>query len=235
MFVLASMGFYVYLCSIKKLKNVKPFKTDAIMKRLFTLFAVALSLVMVSCDEDVEEAIRLSGQWKGDMGMCYEDHGWIFYAEYTDIVFYPDYEYATHGYGKQVDHYYDGPVKKTYLYFDWNIKDGRIYMRYYDEHQLSNVIYDYRLGYDSFIGYMGNTRFQLYKIADYYDWGYYDDYGYYNEWYYDDYSYPYDYPYYYYGKSTRSGSNEAKDAEISKDEKPRIHIMNRFMEGLEKK
>ena len=45
------------------------------MKRLFTLLALALPLVLASCDGDNDyyEARVLSGQWTGDMGMYYSE------------------------------------------------------------------------------------------------------------------------------------------------------------------
>ena len=86
------------------------------MKRIFTLMNLTMlmtaSLMMTSCmDDDTAESITLSGQWTGNFGMFYdyEYRGQIYtFNSYdTDIVFYPDYNYATHGYGYEVDFYND--------------------------------------------------------------------------------------------------------------------------------
>lgn len=162
----------------------------------FVLVALS-SLMMVSCDDDVDRAITLSGSWRGDFGMyyIYEHRGKeIQYNSYdTDIVFYPDYDYATHGYGKQVDWYERGPYEKMYYKFDWRIRDGVIYLTYPHNPELNTAIYDYTMSHNTFTGYFDNAndRFRLYKIADYYDWDYYhDDYYYYDRYdWYDDYFY----------------------------------------------
>ena len=62
------------------------------MKKLFTLLTIALSLFMVSCDEDVDRAIMLSGQWKGDLGAAYDYGTRTYYADYYS-------QYDGHGNG----------------------------------------------------------------------------------------------------------------------------------------
>ena len=74
------------------------------MKKAFTLFNIVALLglcsIFTACetDEDVEESMVLTGQWQGNWGMYYdyEYRGKIFtFDSYdTDIVFYPDYDYA---------------------------------------------------------------------------------------------------------------------------------------------
>ena len=231
-------------------------KEKQIMKRLFTLMTVALSLLMMtSCDEDAYEARILSGQWTGDMGMYYDEAnprtGRVarFYADYTDIVFYPDYDYATKGYGKQVDYYKWASVTHMYFYFYWEIRDGRIYLSYPYDPNLSAIITNYRISEGYFNGRIGNTSFNLYKIVDYYDWGYYNGYGNYYDWstpywdwnsyggpyydydpydpYYRGTYYPYD-PYNPYYSKTRS--DEATDSIAATSEKPVRRVGNRFMD-----
>lgn len=163
------------------------------MKKFLTLFVVAFSLLMVSCDEDVEKARIISGQWKGNFKACYysdEYRDW-FDADYSDIVFYPSSYNSTHGDGQQVDFYVDGPVKKIYFTFEWEVRNGRIYIYYDSDPSLDAVISNYRLS-DSegvFSGIISNTngsgsKFKLFKIADYYNWSTYDSYGDYHEWWY---------------------------------------------------
>ncbi|MCM1313093.1 MAG: hypothetical protein NC206_05085 [Bacteroides sp.] len=156
------------------------------MKKCYNLiWTMTIAFVMTgmlsSCvDEDVNQAMALSGQWRGDFGMYYYyEYGrkvYRFDSYDTDIVFYPDYDYATHGYGKQVDYYREGPYSYQYYYFDWSIRDGVIYLSYPYDKELDTSIYDYRMTSDLITGYFGNTntRFTLYKLVDYYDWSSYN-------------------------------------------------------------
>jgi len=153
------------------------------MKKLFTLLTIALSLFMVSCDEDVDKAVMLSGQWRGDFGACIEYGSRKFYADYSDVVFYPSSNYSTHGTGRQVNFYdtYDNPpVPFTYEDFLWEINNGRIYLTYPGNPELDAIIDDYYMNNNYFSGVMNsnfwvNTSFKLYKISGYYDWDYYED------------------------------------------------------------
>ena len=156
-------------------------------KFYYMMLAFVASMMMTACvDDDVERSINLSGSWKGNLNMYYgiEDrHGnyFEFDACYSDIVFYPDHDYATHGYGKQVDWYDEGPYEKQYYRFTWEIVNGVLYLDYPYDHDLDASIYDYYMDRDYFTGYFGNSnfKFRLHKIADFYDWScYYDDYYY---------------------------------------------------------
>lgn len=148
------------------------------------------SLMMTACvDDDVERSINLSGSWRGNLNMYYgiEDR-YGYYHEFdaykSEIVFYPDYDYATHGYGKQVDWYDDGPYERQYYRFMWEIVNGVIYLDYPHDPELDTAIYDYHMDYDYFTGYFdgSNFKFRLYKIANYYDWScYHDDYMYWEQ------------------------------------------------------
>ena len=170
------------------------------------IFCSALSLLsFTSCDDDVNTSVVLSGDWEGDFGMYYDyyDRHDRFVGTFdcydTDISFYPDYDYSSHGYGYQVDYYDRGPYSKIYHSFDWEIHNDRVYLYYNGESELNTVIYDYRLSNANFSGYFddSNSRFSLRKYRDYYNWDpYWRDYGnhgygyYYNDgWYYDDYYY----------------------------------------------
>lgn len=161
------------------------------MKKSITLLCTIAMLTtcvsLTSCmDEDVEESIVLSGQWYGDWGMYYQTRDpytgrVITYDSYdTDIVFYPDYNYATHGYGYQVDWYRYGPYEKLSFRFEWSITNGIVEIYYPGYPEYNTFIRDYRLSNDYFSGYLGNSniRFNLAKIRDYYDWSYYYGYDY---------------------------------------------------------
>ncbi|MCH5174611.1 MAG: hypothetical protein J1F40_01845 [Prevotellaceae bacterium] len=190
---------------------------------LCTIATLAICFTFTSCmNEDVGESIVLSGQWRGDWGMYYEfpdRYGRIYrYDSFdTDIVFYPQYDYATYGYGYQVDWYDYGPYERLSFRFTWRIDNGivRIYYPGYPEYD--TYIRSYRLDNDYFSGYIGDssTRFRLSKIRDYYDWSYYYNYDYHQwEW------------GYYYGKTRSADSEEttvSPDAQI-------IKIGNRYTE-----
>lgn len=136
-------------------------------------------------DMDVQQSIKFAGQWTGDFGMYYNyrmgGRLYTFDSYDTDIVFYPEYDGATWGYGKQVDYYEHGPYTHIYNRFDWEIRSGVIYLQYYSDPSLDCAIYDYGMTHDRFQGRFGNSndRFYLTKIADYYDWSIYRDYYYY--------------------------------------------------------
>lgn len=156
------------------------------------LSAVVAAIALSSCDEDLSRAMTLSGEWRGDFGMFYEYeyHGRVFRFDSYDtrIVFYPSYDYATHGYGKQVDYYSQGPYVYQYYYFNWYIDRGDLVLDYPYDHDLNAVIHDYHMSGVRFYGYFGNsdTKFSLYKTADYYDWGAYSGNYYYDprgDWY----------------------------------------------------
>ncbi|MBQ2535289.1 MAG: hypothetical protein Q4D25_04660 [Bacteroidales bacterium] len=220
---------------------------------LFSIIAVAgLCMMFTSCsNDDTEEAMVLSGQWQGDFGMYY---GYTypdgFYDEFdsydTDLIFYPDYDYATHGYGYQVDWYSNvpnangnvSPYSRLSYRFNWSVVNGRINLTYPGYPEYNTTIRDYRLNNNHFTGYFGNTDsyFDLIKIADYYSW--YDyDYLYrtnhytYIEWGWDG-GYYYNGVYYDYGYAK---TRKAEDTNKASVEKPAqggrvTKIGNRFAE-----
>lgn len=159
------------------------------MKRFLGMMTalVMTGLAFSSCiyDEDVDTSITLSGDWYGDFGMYYwavdRRGNEVRYDSFdTDISFYPDYDYATHGYGYEVDYYDYGPYRKIYHSFDWNIRNGNIYITYHDDREYNTVIHDYRMTNYYFSGYFGegSSRFKLEKCKDYYNWDpYWDDWG----------------------------------------------------------
>ncbi|MBQ0141613.1 MAG: hypothetical protein KBT06_02220 [Prevotellaceae bacterium] len=186
------------------------------MKKLFgTLLSLAVVLfTFTSCeiDDDVNTSTYLSGEWTGNWGVyynyTYRGKVYTFDSYYSDIVFYPDYDYARHGYGKEVDFYNQGPYTKIYNYFYWEIRNGIIYLDYPDMPEYNTAIYDYRMSNSYFTGHFENSDFgepfKLRKIADYYNWSYYN--GYHS--YYDRYNWYDDYYYYYYSK-TRSAISDS--------------------------
>lgn len=177
----------------KKYKNNtggKDMKTWNMIKMMAVMMAVLASfsscqVILTEEDMDVHKSIKFAGQWTGDFGMYYSyrynGRTYTFDSYDTDIVFYPEYDGATWGYGKQVDYYERGPYSRIYNSFDWEIRNGVVYLRYYNDSGLDCAIYDYVMTNDRFQGRFGssNDRFYLSKIADYYDWSAYMDHYYY--------------------------------------------------------
>lgn len=150
-------------------------------KHLLWAFTALLTLTLfTACDEDHAIAYDLEGQWQGDFGMYYEyeSHGRIYrYDSYdTDIRFVPSSSFSTHGYGYQIDWYTAGPYDYMSMQFEWQARNGAIYLHYPYNPDWDAVIYDYRLNDYYFSGYFGDTRihFSLRKIDGYYDWDAYD-------------------------------------------------------------
>jgi len=209
------------------------------MKRLYKYTSLLLLLaagIFASCDSDTHRAVILSGEWRGDFGMFYEyqyynprfDRDVVerFDSYDTYIVFYPDYNYASHGWGKQVDYYNAGPYTHQYYRFEWAIERGVIKLFYPSDPELSTNIVDYRLSNDMFTGYFTNSidPFHLNKLSSFYDWNvYYGDYIYYDrpEWY-DS----------YYAKS-RAAADSVPDAAIPVQGSIVRHG-NRFTDGADK-
>lgn len=150
-------------------------------------FAAAMMSSMSSCDEDIDEAMVLSGEWQGDFGMYYtvEHKGRIYtYDSYdSELIFIPDYDYATHGEGREVDYYEYGPYRYQYFSFSWRIVDGVIKLRYHSDPKLNVDIHEYHIDNDWFSGYFGFTdnRFSLRKTVDHYDWTPYVNSNYYGD------------------------------------------------------
>lgn len=169
----------------------KDMKRTTLIGRMLMMLTAMLCLsscgMVIAWEEDmdVKQSIKFAGQWTGDFGMyyTYRYHGrlYTFDSYDTDIVFYPEYDGATHGYGKQVDYYERGPFEYIYNRFNWEIRNGIVYLQYHSDPSLNCAIYDYRMTSDRFQGRFGssNDKFYLTKIADYYDWTAYMDYYFY--------------------------------------------------------
>lgn len=207
------------------------------MKKAFTILnfiaLLGLCATFTSCehDEDVHESMVISGQWTGNWGMyyTYQYRGrlYTFDSYDTDIVFYPDYDYATHGYGYQVDFYDFGPYSKLSYRFTWRIDNGIIRMYYPGYPEYNTSIRDYRLSNSRFTGYFdtGTEPFTLRKIADYYDWRYYYDWDY-HYWYSDH----WDWGYYYYSNTRGTADSDTITADTLASEGRIVKIGSRLAE-----
>lgn len=196
-----------------------------------TLTLLALCSLFVSCNEDVERSMALSGQWRGDWGMYYEiEHrGRIYrFDSYdTDIVFYPARDYATYGYGYQVDWYREGPYERMSYRFEWSIDNDVVRMYYPGYPEYNARIHDYYLSYDVFRGYFdgSSTPFRLYKLVDYYNW---DDYARWDYHYWDSPIWSWDI--YYMAKSRDGQLMQNATADTPSDSARVVKIGNRFDE-----
>lgn len=135
--------------------------------------AVMAGFSSCSSDPDEDKAIALSGEWEGDWGMWYEDDfGYIFDADYTYIQLIPAYSYATYGHGYQEDYYRRGRYRYLWYKFNWEVRNGVLYLSYPHNHNLDCAIYDYHLTNRYFTGYFGDSysRFRLSKLSNFYDW-----------------------------------------------------------------
>ena len=135
-------------------------------------------LTLTSC-KDTDDSIDLSGEWFGDMASFFiDEYGNTYWAEHTEITFIPDHEYATYGYGEEVD-YFDAPCPLIYqnLYFKWRIKKSVLYLTFPDAPDMNVEIRDYHFTH-------GRSRLEfvivikdiplpctLYKLSDYYGSG----------------------------------------------------------------
>lgn len=154
------------------------------MKKFYSSL-VALCLILaggmmfVSCDEDTEDAIDLSGEWEGDMGMFIDYAGYRYNAHNTWIAFHPDYEWATHGYGEEIDYFpSSAPYYCQNLYFEWRIRDHVLYLTYPYNHNLDVAIYDYHFRKSrTVLEFSINNEYfcRLNKLRDYQDnWYWWD-------------------------------------------------------------
>ncbi len=194
------------------------------------LFLVSCMALLTACNRDSERAEVLFGEWEGYWGMYYETEYrgriYVFYSDYSDIVFYPDHKYATWGDGYQVDWYSVGPYSSISLYFTWEVRNGAIYLTYPGYPEYNADIYDYYLDDFRFRGYFGGSgeSFDMYLLRAF-DWAPYRGYTYhtwaYDPWVWDGYNG------YYYTRST--SHTEDKNAFATESKEGRIlRIGNRF-------
>ncbi len=202
------------------------------MKKIYSWTLVLITVLtagfaLTSCDDDLMQANTLSGQWRGNFGMYYTDKfGYEWDADYTVIEFYNN-GWGASGTGQQCDYYLRGPYAYQYYKFNWSIKNGYIYLTYPGAHELDATIYDYRMSYNTFSGYFGdsNSTFTLYKYDDF-RWDSYSGYGNY----YGNYNYGYTYGgynydsyyynggYYYGKKRTETATNDTPAPAVQGDD-----------------
>lgn len=139
------------------------------------------AFLVTSCESDWYYSDCLAGEWEGyfDMRYTINEHGYQHtYESYdTHIVFYPEYDGATYGYGYQIDYYNYGPRRYQNMRFEWKVLDHVIYLRYPYNHEWDTQIHTFRFRGNTFEGYFGPTntsKFILRKLYDF-DWSPYRD------------------------------------------------------------
>lgn len=128
--------------------------------------------------EPDEPIVIISGQWEGYLGKYYRDTNGVTHNSYrSSIVFYPDYDRSTHGYGYQEDWYTDGEYQQIFYKFTWeqNNDNKKLYLHYEYHPELNTIIREYNLNKNHFTGYFNNSNIQFdlntswkdYKWGDY--------------------------------------------------------------------
>lgn len=157
------------------------------MKKIYTLFVLALMTVAFSSCEDEQIARTLEGTWQGDMFISSNYNGRVYDATSTEITFLKDPATYSSGSGYWVDYYSNAPWDYVANHIDWTVDRRTIYIRFIEEGTRMEIR-DYRLSSNSFYGTIyenGHTvDFDLVYVsrpASYYSsyrWGY-DAWGYY--------------------------------------------------------
>ena len=137
--------------------------------RIEAHYFIAIIMMMsafafTSCidDEDTDQSMALSGEWRGDFGMFYDyvdryGRRYTFDSYDTRITFIPAHSYARSGRGTQVDYYDRGPYEYQYYKFSWQVSNGNIYLTYDYDHELDTRISNYRMTNDYFSGTFSST------------------------------------------------------------------------------
>ena len=159
------------------------------MKKLYTYLRLACMSVIAmtafsSCDEDHALAYDLEGIWQGTIvGDYYNHHYGKTVTEVYDTEICFERSHGTSGIGWERTYSDRG---RSEVRFDWAVRDGRIYMEYYDGYRILIERFEtYYMGNHMrfrgyFVDYDKNEEiasFSLIKVESPHD--------------YDDYSYPY--------------------------------------------
>lgn len=148
--------------------------------KLLFMAIVAMTL-MTSCDEDSALAYNLEGVWQGTItGNYYYDRYGVSANDYDTEIMFRQISWEKGGDGYEIDRRY-GSRTYSKVYFDWSVRNGKIYIDYDDGYQV--IIRDFETytmgGRMRFRGYFDNYRtgeqmasFSLIKVEDpnnYYD------------------------------------------------------------------
>lgn len=190
------------------------------MKKFYNLLMMATLCMggfwVTSCEPDYDtlDAIDISGEWTGDLGVWYNDGRYTYDAVSSYIVFYPDYQYARHGYGEEVDYFNRySPIHYQNYYFEWEIRGHVLYLYFPYNHSLDMQLYDYEFarGRTEFHFTLGGEHYYLLKLSNFYpNWEWYNGYLYESSYYDHYYSYT---PWNYYYSKDREGKDNVEMSE----------------------
>lgn len=128
----------------------------------FTMMVICTMFAMTSCDSDTDLAYDLDGTWAGSLSSEFYDYRYDRHMtdEYdTEITFVQDGDFSRGGTGYEID-YNLTTGYETRDYFDWKVRNGRIYLYYSDGSSV--VIRDYDIYYvggtPHFRGYFDNAH-----------------------------------------------------------------------------
>ena len=117
--------------------------------------AALLSVTMTSCEKDELIAMTLDGNWKGNMYVSYQINGRGEYydASYSEVCFLRNPSKFASGDGYWIDYYSNAPWDYIANHIRWTVDRGSIWV-YFIEDRYEVEIYDYRLTYNYFDGYI---------------------------------------------------------------------------------
>ena len=145
------------------------------MKTYLTMALMALSTVMTmtSCDADEMKAWELSGSWTGYVETYYQDRFGFTGDNYRTTMYF-DQRGSYGGTGYEVNYNVNSRYDNYKYYdFDWEVRNGIIYIYYADGWK--SIIRDYTLNSSYFRGYMDDgTNRDIYFDLRYdgsFNWG----------------------------------------------------------------
>lgn len=153
-------------------------KTKLYIKAIIMVLT-AMATMTACTSDDAQQAYDLNGYWQGSIqGDYYSDRYGGSGSWDTEIWFVQDGDFSNGGYGREIDYArYSGYVND--VEFDWEVRNGRIYIDYQDGYHI--VIRDYELysrgNSEHFRGYFENwdtgetlAAFDLIKVGGWSDW-----------------------------------------------------------------
>ena len=140
------------------------------MKKILTLFIIAVTaMTFVSCDDD-EIAKNLEGIWEGEVSTAYSNYRGGNNTQYVDIQFYADPSQYAKGTGYERDYSNINVGTYTECAFSFEVKNRNIYL-YYDD-GADVVIRNYELTDGHFTGEFLDrdghflANFDLYRVEN---------------------------------------------------------------------
>lgn len=157
-------------------------KTIYIYTKLLIVAMTAMT-VFASCNGDTQLAFDLEGVWQGTItGNYYYDRYHVVETDYDTEIMFQQNGFNSGGSGYEIDREY-GRRSYTKSYFEWTVRNGRIYLDYDDGYRV--IIRDFETYFQNgrmrFRGYFDNydtgeqmASFSLVKVTDsnrYFEYG----------------------------------------------------------------